>query len=131
MTRTVAGDPGVARASLSGVRIIILDRPEAVALRAAHMVAERVRSDPRAVLALPTGATPVAMYAELARCHREQGLDFSRVTAFGVDEYVGLEPGDPHSMRAQLRRDFLDQVNLPSERSHALDAMVSFRRENS
>ena len=111
------------------MRIIVEPDSEQAAQRAAHMVAERVRSGPALVLALPTGATPLPMYAELVRRHRERGLDFSRVTIFGLDEYVGLEEGDPRSMRAQLRRTFLDQVNARRRRCHGLNGAARDPRE--
>jgi glucosamine-6-phosphate deaminase len=48
------------------------------------------------VLGLPTGSTPVGIYRELIRLHKESGLDFSRVITFNLDEYYGLPLDDPH-----------------------------------
>src|SRR5712691_12799687 len=44
------------------------------------------------VLGLPTGSTPVGMYRELIRLHKEAGLDFSRVITFNLDEYFPMRP---------------------------------------
>src|ERR671935_3069783 len=49
------------------------------------------------VLGLPTGSTPVALYRELIRLHREAHLDFSHVITFNLDEYYPMPPADPHS----------------------------------
>ncbi|MFM8982970.1 MAG: hypothetical protein ACKOLA_08700 [Spartobacteria bacterium] len=61
------------------------------------MVARLIREKPNAVLGLATGSTPVLLYRELVRMHREEGLDFSRVTSFNLDEYLGLAPSHPQS----------------------------------
>ncbi len=103
------------------MRIIIEPDPEQAARRAARMVALRVRNGPALVLALPTGNTPLPMYAELVRQQRERGLDFSRVAVFGLDEYVGIAPDDPRSLRACLWRHFLAQVNVQPDRCQGLD----------
>ena len=44
------------------------------------------------VLGLATGSTPLGLYRELIRMHKEEGLDFSKVTTFNLDKYVGLRP---------------------------------------
>lgn len=101
------------------MRIVIEASPEAAARRAAARVAALVRERPSCVLALPAGATPQAMYAELARLHREEGLDFGHATTFNLDEYLGLAGDDPRSFRARIREDFLDAVNVAH--ANALD----------
>ena len=68
--------------------------------RAAGFVAELICRKPRCVLGLATGSTPLGTYAELIRMHREDGLDFSQVVTFNLDEYVGLGPDHPQSYRA-------------------------------
>src|SRR5260370_19494062 len=67
------------------------------------------------VLGLPTGSTPVGIYRELIRLHKEAGLDFSRVITFNLDEYFGLSADDPHSYRRWMQETFFDQVNIRSE----------------
>jgi glucosamine-6-phosphate deaminase len=65
------------------------------------------------VLGLPTGSTPVGLYRELIRLHREQGLDFSRVITFNLDEYFPMSPDDPHSYRRWMNETFFHHVNIP------------------
>ena len=103
------------------MRIIIENRADQAAHRAAQLVEEQLRGGPTLVLALPTGATPRPMYERLVEARREQGLDFSRATVFGLDEYVGLAVDDPRTMRAQLRAQLLDPVGLPAAQLHTLD----------
>src|SRR4051812_13608787 len=64
------------------------------------------------VLGLPTGSTPVGLYRELIRLHREQGLDFSRVITFNLDEYYPMSPDDPHSYRRWMQETFFNHVNI-------------------
>ncbi len=71
-----------------------------------------------AVLGLPTGSTPVGLYRELIRLHREEGLDFSRVITFNLDEYYPISPVDPHSYNRWMRETFFDHVNIPKENIH-------------
>jgi glucosamine-6-phosphate deaminase len=92
--------------------IVILENSEQVAQEAARMLARLLRATPSAVLGLPTGQTPRAMYRELVREHREHGLSFRDATTFNLDEYIGLEPGSPPSYRAYMQRELFDHVDL-------------------
>lgn len=102
------------------MRVIVLSDAQAVGLRAAAMVAALVRRRPRAVLGLAAGATPLAAYADLVRRHGE-GLDFSAVTVFGLDEYLGLSPDHPASCHLTLRRHLIEAVEIAPVRTHLLD----------
>ena len=71
------------------------------------------------VLGLPTGSTPVGLYRELIRLHKEAGLDFSRVVTFNLDEYFPMPPDDPHSYRRWMHETFFNHVNIkPREHPH-------------
>ncbi len=70
------------------MRIEILPTAAEVAERGADLVAEAVRGNPRIVLALPTGRTPIEMYARLARRRRDGKFDLSLATAFNLDEVL-------------------------------------------
>ena len=76
------------------------------------MIGNLLRGNPAAVLGLASGQTPRAMYRELIREHRENGLSFRDVTTFNLDEYVGIEPGSPHSYRAYMQRELFDHVDI-------------------
>src|SRR5437773_12576559 len=64
------------------------------------------------VLGLPTGSTPLGLYRELIRLHKEAGLDFARVVTFNLDEYYPMPPDDPHSYRRWMEPTFLRHVNF-------------------
>jgi glucosamine-6-phosphate deaminase len=107
------------------MEIIVQPTADAASLIAARHVARVVRDKPNAVLGLATGSTPLPMYRELIRMHREQGLDFSQVTTFNLDEYVGLAPEHPASYHAFMEEHFFSQVNVAPERIHIPDGMTS------
>jgi glucosamine-6-phosphate deaminase len=76
------------------------------------------------VLGLPTGSTPVGIYRELIRMHKEDALDFSRVITFNLDEYFGLTGDDPHSYRRWMQETFFDHVNIRPENIHIPDGTI-------
>src|SRR6266508_6497722 len=70
-----------------------------VALMIESLVRQNNSAGRPTVLGLPTGSTPVGLYRELVRLHKEAGLDFSRVVTFNLDEYFPLPPEDRKSTR--------------------------------
>jgi len=106
------------------VEIIIQPTPDDASLIAARHVARVVREKPKAVLGLATGSTPLPMYRELVRLHREEGLDFSGVTTFNLDEYVGLAPEHPASYHAFMWEHFFSHVNVRADRVHIPDGLA-------
>jgi glucosamine-6-phosphate deaminase len=66
----------------------------------------------------------VGTYRELIRLHRDEGLDFSNVVIFGIDEFYGLPTNSPQSHRQWMQDHFLRSVNVQPENTHFLDAMV-------
>ena len=101
--------------------------PDAAALdrEAARIVAHRVRDKPSITLGLASGSTPLGMYRELIRLHREEGLDLSRVTTFNLDEYLGLAPSHPRSFHRFMREFFFDHVNVPASNIHVPDGTAA------
>jgi glucosamine-6-phosphate deaminase len=105
------------------VRVVIEKDAGAVAVRAARFVADLVRRKPACVLGLARGETPLGLYRELIRLHREEGLDFSRVTTFNLDEYVGLEVTHLQSCRHVMQENLFQHVNLDPARTHVPDGL--------
>ena len=107
------------------MEVIVVPSADAACLRAARIVARLLRAKPEAALALPTGTTPRAIYAELVRQHREEGLSFARATAFNLDEYVGIRPDHPGSFRRAMHEALYQYVDLPPDRAHAPDGQAA------
>jgi glucosamine-6-phosphate deaminase len=100
------------------MEVIICKTYEAMSRAAAEAVAEVMNAKPDAVLGLATGSTPLALYKELARMHKEEGLDFSQVTTFNLDEYVGLKQNHEQSYHYFMRENFFKHVNIPAQNIH-------------
>lgn len=106
--------------------LIVIDPDyESLSRRAADIVANALRRKPASVLGLATGSTPVGLYRELVRRHREEGLDFSRATSFNLDEYLGLGPEHPQSYARFMAQHLFDHVNLDAARAHVPDGRVA------
>jgi glucosamine-6-phosphate deaminase len=111
----VAGERGI------GLRIRVFANARALARTLGRDIARRLSDNPRLVLGLPTGRTPIPFYHDLVRLYCAGGVDFSRATTFNVDEFLGLESGDPRSYRAFMQRHLFDHVNIARRRIHFLN----------
>jgi glucosamine-6-phosphate deaminase len=89
---------------------VFVDYDEVSREVAAH-IAALIRQKPNAVLGLATGSTPIGVYAELVRLHREESLDFSRVSCFNLDEYYPMLPDAPQSYHRFMREHLFDHIN--------------------
>ncbi|WP_413316776.1 glucosamine-6-phosphate deaminase [Agrococcus sp. 1P02AA] len=96
--------------------VIVADAAAAGELAAAR-VAALVQGSPDAVLGVATGSSHLATYRALA-ARRAAGLDLSRVSAFALDEYVGLEAGHPQSYREVIDREVTVPLGLDPARVH-------------
>ena len=103
------------------LRVIVENLPDEVGQRGAKFIAALVRRKPDCVLGLATGGTPLGVYAELIRLHRVEGLDFSRVTTFNLDEYVGLGPTHPQSYRYFMQQELFNHINIEPKHAHVPD----------
>jgi len=85
----------------------------------------RCRDEGRtAVLGLATGSTPVKLYRELIRLHREDRLSFHNVVTFNLDEYYGLQPHHPESYAHFMEVQLFRQIDIPPENVHVPDGRV-------
>ena len=89
-----------------------------VARRIADLVREKTASGATAVLGLATGSTPIGVYRELIRMHREEGLSFARVVTFNLDEYYPMDPGSLHSYHRFMWENLFSQLDIPADQVH-------------
>ncbi len=93
----------------------------ALAATLGRRVIDAVRSQPRLVLGLPTGRTPLALYDELIRITAAEQVDWSHATTFNLDEFVGLGEGDRGSYRTFMEERLFKHLNIPRENIEFLD----------
>ena len=101
--------------------IIVADHDELgrlVAARIADVIRARTGAGRRPVLGLATGSTPVGVYRELIRMHREEGLSFADVVTFNLDEYYPMDPGSLHSYHRFMWENLFSQLDIPAEQVH-------------
>jgi glucosamine-6-phosphate deaminase len=107
------------------VKLHIFPTPADAARALAREIAAAVAHQPALVLGLPTGRTPIPLYSALVSLYRRGSADFSRVTTFNLDEFVGVPPSDRRSYRAFMNRHLFDRVNVDRRRIHFLDGTAA------
>lgn len=93
-------------------------------VEAANIVAGQIYLKPDSVLGLATGSTPVSMYQRFAAVHKSVGLDFSQVTTFNLDEYIGMGPENPQSYHYFMKENFFQRINIRPENVFLPDGMA-------
>ena len=69
-------------------------------------------------MGLATGSTPLSLYKELIRLHNEEGLDFSQVKSFNLDEYIGLDADHYASYNKFMLDNLFSSINIKKENIH-------------
>ncbi|HET7321232.1 MAG TPA: glucosamine-6-phosphate deaminase, partial [Longimicrobiaceae bacterium] len=104
------------------IPVVIVEEYDEIARRVAGRIAEIIREKEgrgeRPVLGLATGSTPIGVYRELIRLHHEEGLDFSNVVTFNLDEYYPMSPDSIHSYHRYMWANLFDHINVTPENVH-------------
>lgn len=106
------------------MKIFVEKDYDAMSKKAAEILTEAIKAKPHIVLGLATGSTPIGLYKELVRAYQEENLDFSKVTTFNLDEYIGLSPSHPNSYAYYMNENLFDHINIPKENTHIPDGMA-------
>jgi glucosamine-6-phosphate deaminase len=116
-------------AGLEKIRTIIVEDHEElgvlVADRIAAVIRERNAAGKPAVLGLATGSTPIGVYRELVRRHKEEGLSFKHVVTFNLDEYWPMPRDSIHSYHRFMWENLFSQVDIDPANVHIPDGTVS------
>jgi len=107
------------------MRVIVTKDKDEMGKRAAKLIADDMRRHATCVLGLATGSTPLPLYKELIRMHKQEGLDFSTVITFNLDEYVGLQPTHDQSYRYFMNENLFDHVNVNLKATHVPDGRIT------
>ena len=98
--------------------VLIKDNSSQMSIEAALQVASQIKLKPDSVIGFATGSTPLGLYKELIRLHKDEGLDFSKVTTFNLDEYVGLPPSHPESYHFYMWENLFKHININPSNVH-------------
>lgn len=104
------------------MKVLIKKDSDSMGKTAAEMIAEEIKRNPNMAIAFPTGSTPLKCYGHLVKMYQEDGLDFSGVLGFNMDEYVPLTREHPQSYYYFMRKYLYDQVNFQEENMYVPDA---------
>lgn len=97
---------------------------KAIAREIAELIKERAKNNEYAVLGLATGSTPVAVYDELVRLHKEEELSFKNVITFNLDEYYPISPDSLQSYVRFMKEHFFDDIDIPEDQYHIPDGTI-------
>ena len=98
---------------------------KAVAVEIASLIRERAEAGKNVVLGLATGSTPVPVYRELVKFHKEEGLSFRNVITFNLDEYFGLNDDHPESYHQFMWERLFKHVDIPKDNVHVPSGTVN------
>jgi glucosamine-6-phosphate deaminase len=107
------------------MKIILTNSYNELSRKAADIIEELVSSNGKAVLGLATGSTPVGTYRELIKRYLEHSLDFSGVTTFNLDEYIGLRASNHDSYNYFMNYNLFDHININKDNTHVPDGMTN------
>lgn len=101
-----------------------LEASKIVALRIADLILDRQQNNQHAILGLATGITPVLVYAELVRMHKEEGLSFKNVITFNLDEYFPMKPDAMQSYVTFMKENLFSHIDIKPENVHIPDGTL-------
>ena len=111
------------------MKVIIVENYDEMSVKAAEILTDIVKKNPKAVLGLATGSSPIGTYQNMAKDHRENGTSYKDVVTVNLDEYVGLTADHDQSyayfMYQNLFKNIdvkLENTNLPSGSAKDLQA---------
>lgn len=119
-------------AGLEKIRTVVVEDHEEIALlvadRIAALIKERNATGANAVLGLATGSTPIGVYRELVRKHKEEGLSFKHVVSFNLDEYYPMAPDSIHSYHRFMWENLFSHVDVDPANVHIPDGSIPRER---
>ncbi|NCI49980.1 glucosamine-6-phosphate deaminase [Sediminibacterium roseum] len=91
---------------------------KAVAKEIAALIRAKQAQNQPCVLGMATGGTPIYLYAELVRMHREEGLSFKNVITFNLDEYYPIEKDAFQSYWSFMHRHLFNHIDIDPANIH-------------
>jgi len=106
------------------MRLLIHSDYEKACLCAANYIADKINSNKNEkpfILGLPTGSSPLGIYREFVRMHKEGKLSFKNVRTFNMDEYIGLSKDHPQSYHYFMFENLFNHIDIDRRHIHILD----------
>lgn len=106
------------------MKVIITKNYQEMSAKAARFVLAQLWHKSNLVLGLATGATPIGMFKKLIEAHKQGRADFSSVTTFNLDEYLGIPPKDAESYYTFMNKNLFNSINAKAENIHLLNGIA-------
>ena len=103
------------------MKVIVTKNYEELSERAAEIMLGVVKQNPRAVLGLATGTTPLGLYAKMISDHRENGTDYSQISTVNLDEYKGLPKTHEQSYAYFMKKNLFEGLGIAPEQTNIED----------
>lgn len=106
------------------MRIIVCDNYDLLSKKAAQIVGSQMILNPKSILGLATGSTPIGMYKNLIKMYEEGLIDFSKTTTFNLDEYYQLPINNDQSYHYFMDENLFNHININRENIHIPNGMA-------
>lgn len=107
------------------MRVVLLETPQDVSVRAAEIFCRTVSAQPACVLGLATGGTPLGTYRELVARHKRGEISFAQVKTFNLDEYVGLPADHGQTYHSFMHQNLFSLCDFQLENCHLPNGTAS------
>ena len=111
------------------MKIIITKNYEEMSERAAEIMLRVVKQNPKAVLGLATGTTPLGLYAKMIADYKEKGTDYSQIRTVNLDEYKGLPKDHPQSYAYFMRENLFKHLDIDESNTYIENGTAADERE--
>ena len=112
------------------MEIVICKTKEEASRKAAAMITAAVKANPKIVLGLATGSTPVGMYKEMIKAVKAKEVSYSQVRTWNLDEYLGLAGTHDQSYRYFMNTNLFDSIDIKKSNTHVLNGLAKDWRKD-
>ncbi|MFC7062114.1 glucosamine-6-phosphate deaminase [Halobacillus seohaensis] len=100
------------------MKIIVMKDYQELSEKVCELIEKQVNDQPKSVLGLATGGSPLGTYKELIKGYKKRAVDYQQVTTMNLDEYIGLDKSDPQSYHFFMRQHLFDEININPDRTY-------------
>ena len=103
------------------MQVMVKDNYNEVSKEGALLLKRKILEKPSIILGLISGSTPLGLYRELIAMHKAGELNFSEITSFNLDEYLGLSTDDSNSYHSYMQKNLFSEIDIAKENIFILD----------
>lgn len=106
------------------MKIIITDNYDHLSEKAGEIIKDIVKENPKAVLGLATGSTPIGLYKNLVKAYEEGEISFKDIKSINLDEYIGIPSDHEQSYRVFMNTNLFNHIDINKENTHVPNGMA-------